>query len=52
MIPALLSFIGIVIAGVLSLIIYRAGRAALRRKFREAAAKDSKEFGTKGTIGE
>ena len=51
MIPALLSFIGIVVAGVLSLIIYRAGRAVLRRKFREAAARDAKKFGEKETIG-
>lgn len=44
MIPVIVSFIGLVVAGVLSLIIYRAGRAVLRRKFREAAARDKKRF--------
>ena len=51
MVPTILSFIGLVIAGVISLAIYRAGRAALRRKFREAAARDAKEFEKKETIG-
>ena len=51
MVPAILSFIGIVVAGVLSLIIYRAGRAVLRKKFREAAARDAARFEKKDTIG-
>lgn len=51
MLPAILSFIGIVVAGVLSLIIYRAGRAVLRRRFREAAERDAKRFEKKETIG-
>lgn len=51
MVPAIFSFIGLVVAGVLSLVIYRAGRAVLRRKFREAAARDAKKFEKKETIG-
>ncbi len=51
MVPAIVSFIGLVIAGVLSIVIYRAGRAVLRRKFREAAASDAKKFEQKETIG-
>ena len=51
MVSMILSFIGIVVAGVISLAIYRAGRALLRRKFREAAASDAKKFEKKETIG-
>ncbi len=51
MVSMILSFIGIVVAGVISLAIYRAGRAVLRRKFREAAARDAKKFEDKETIG-
>ncbi len=51
MIPFIVSFVGLVVAGVLSIIIYRAGRAVLRRKFREAAARDAEKFAKKETIG-
>jgi hypothetical protein len=51
MVSMILSFIGLVVAGVLSIALYRAGRAVLRRKFREAAASDAKEFEKKETIG-
>jgi hypothetical protein len=51
MVSAILSFVGLVIAGVISIAIYRAGRAVLRRKFREAAARDAKKFENKETIG-
>jgi hypothetical protein len=51
MVSMILSFIGLVVAGVLSIAIYRAGRAVLRRKFREAATRDAKQFSDKETIG-
>lgn len=51
MVSAILSFVGLVIAGVISIALYRAGRAVLRRKFREAADRDAKKFNKKETIG-
>ena len=50
MTPFIVLFAGLVVIGLCALVLSKTGRAVIRRKIREAAAKDAQTFGKQDTI--